>query len=158
MTEPLSPAALAQLRQAGLTRPKGTGPGRTWSPRTDAEQHLLREGYRLDRVRQLLLAEVGRLREGQAQRRERIKTAARTADRPSTCPLTPGQLDVLAGAAAGESPEDTARRLAVGYNAVRYHRHRAARRLGARNLMHAVALAVAAGWISRERVMGGVAP
>lgn len=156
----LPPSALAQLRRAGVTLPRPSAPGTEWTPRTDAERHLLRECHRLDRIRQMLLAEVGRLRQslGQAPQRERVAAAARTAGRLSACPLTTGQLSVLAAAAAGESPEDTARRLVVTYDTVRSQRQRAVHRLGARSVTHAVALAVAAGWITREQVTGGVTP
>lgn len=160
MIEPLSDKALAQLRTAGLERPRPPYPGREWKPRTDAEQHLLREGFRLDRLRQLLLAEIGRLRQETAKvpRREAIEAAARIADRLRQCPLTQAQLAVIAAAAAGESQEDTARRLFISYDTVKSHRQRALLRLHAHNITHAVALCAAAGWVTPQQIEKGVAP
>lgn len=156
----LTDKVLAQFRTAGLVRPKSPYPGRAWAPRTDAEHHLLREGYRLDRLRLLLLEEVGRLRREAARvpRREVLAAAARTADRLKDCPLTSGQLEAIAAAAAGESPEDTAARLCLSYDTVKSRRQRAVSRLEARNLAHAVALCTAAGWVTAGQTTGGVAP
>jgi DNA-binding CsgD family transcriptional regulator len=160
VTAVLTDKALEQLRLAGLRRPRAPHPGQEWAPRTEAEKHLLSEGYRLDRMRQLLLQEVGRLRAQlgvKGARRERIEAAARTADRLSGCPLTAGHLEVLAAAAAGETLEETARRTHVTYEAVTSQRQRAVTRLGARSITHAVALSVAAGWLPTEQIPGGAA-
>ncbi|MDN3021566.1 helix-turn-helix transcriptional regulator [Streptomyces sp. S.PB5] len=160
MTAALTDKAIAQLRNAGLTRPRAPYPGQVWTPRTEAEQHLLSEGYRLDRLRLVLLEEVGRLR-GQMPRRPRgevIADAARTIDRLKDCPLSQAQLGIVAAAAAGESPEGTARRLCLSYDTVKSHRQRAVARLEARNILHAVALCVAAGWITDLQITQGVSP
>lgn len=149
---------LAQLRAKGLILPRGPRPGQPWTPRTGAETHLLAEARRLDRARQLLLAEVGRLRhrlgvrrtDGQEQREE----AARTATRWSGCPLGVSQLNVLVAAAQGELPEETAARLFLALGTVKSTRVRAVQRLGARNVAHAVAISVAAGWITPEQFGG----
>src|SRR5687767_2026140 len=82
--ERLEDRVLEQIRTAGLVRPGGPYAGREWRPRTPAEAQLWREACRLDRVRQLLLGEVGRLRQERAvraERRERRAAAARTAER-----------------------------------------------------------------------------
>lgn len=152
---------LDQVRRAGLIRPRSSYPGQPWQPRTPAEQHLLGEGCRLDRVRQVLLGEVGTLRHELAvrtARRKRIEAAARTAARLANCPLTTGQLQVLAAAAAGESVEDTCLRLVLAYDTVRSQRKRAVHRLDARSFTHAVALAVEAGWVTGEQIRGGLTP
>jgi len=140
---------LAQLRTAGLARPRPPYPGQEWKPRTPAEEHLLREGHRLDRLRLLLLEEVGRLRRQTARtpRREVMAAAARTADRMSGCPLSPAQLAAVAAAAAGESSEETAGRLCLSYETVKTNRQRALARLEARSMPHAVALVLAHGWL-----------
>jgi DNA-binding CsgD family transcriptional regulator len=150
---------LGQLRTAGLVAPRAPRPGQAWAPRTEAETHLLAEGRRLDRARQLLLAEVGRLRHRLGVRRtdgqEQREADARTAVRWSSCPLGVSQLNVLIGAARGEVPEETATRLHLAPGTVKSTRVRAVRRLEARTVTHAVAIAVAAGWITPEQVEGG---
>ncbi|MDX3629018.1 hypothetical protein PV728_01575 [Streptomyces europaeiscabiei] len=154
----LTAQALAQLRTAGLVLPRGPYPGRPWAARTEAETHLLAEARRLDRARQQLLAELGRMRHGAPSRdgREYWKAAVRAAQRQSVdCPLSGSQLAVLVGAALGERPEETAARLEVPLGTIRSTRARALDRLGARNISHAVALAVAAGWIRPEHADGG---
>lgn len=149
MNAALTDKHLAQLRTAGLARPRPPYPGQEWKPRTPAEQHLLGECHRLDRLRLLLLEEVGRLRgqAPQASRAEVMAAAARTADRMSKCPLTPAQFAAVAAAAAGEPLEDTARRLALSYETVKTNRQRAVARLEARGMTHAVALSLAHGWL-----------
>lgn len=149
MNATLTDRHLAQLRTAGLARPRPPYPGQEWRPRTSAEEHLLSEGHRLDRVRLLLLEEIGRLRRQTAgtPRAEAIAAAARTAERLRECPLTTAQLAAVAAAATGEPPEDTARRMCLSYAAVRSNRQRAVSRLQARSMTHAVALAVAYGWL-----------
>lgn len=150
MTAQLTDKTLAQVRHSGLALPRAPYPGQEWTPRTPAEQHLLREGRRLDRLRMLLLEEVGRLRQQQRRkpRAERVADASRTIERLKDCPLSPRELDVIAAAAAGELPEETAARLVLAYQSITSHRQRAVSRLQARNVTHAVALCAAAGWIT----------
>ncbi|MEH0657560.1 hypothetical protein QA860_07390 [Streptomyces stelliscabiei] len=154
----LTTQALAQLRTAGLVLPRGPYPGRPWAARTEAEAHLLAEARRLDRARQQLLAEVGRLRHGAPSRddREVRRAAVRAAQRHAVdCPLGTSQLAVLVGAALGERPEQTAARLELALGTIRSARNRAIHLLGARSITHAVALAVAAGWIRPRAADGG---
>lgn len=164
-------SVLEQIRTAGLVLPRAPYPGQEWKPRTPAEQHLLQEGHRLNQALQAALGEIGRLRHERAvlaARRQRIQAApdtqehAAAADRArqrlSNCPLSPGQLAVLVAAAAGESAADTARRLLIPYDTIRSRRQRLTARLAARNTTHAVAIAVAAGWITGEEITGGVTP
>lgn len=160
MTVVLTDNALGQLRNAGLRQPRPPFPGQEWKPRTEAEQHLLREGFRLDRLRLVLLEEIGRLRQQVAQtpRREVIAAAAKTADRLKDCPLTQSQHTVITAAAAGESVEETAHRLCLSYDTIKSQRVRAVSRLGARSIPHAVAMCVAAGWITSSQVTEGVTP
>lgn len=150
---------IAHLRNAGLTRPRAPRPGQAWTPRTQAEQHLLGEGQRLDRVRLVLLEEPGRLRVQQPLPAEVLAAAARTAERLSGCPLSQSQLAVLSGAAAGEAPEETAARLHLSYDTIKRHRQRAVARLEARSMPQAVAQCVAAGWVTPGQLLaGGVTP
>ncbi|MEH0564683.1 hypothetical protein QBA57_39820 [Streptomyces scabiei] len=154
----LTAQVLAQLRTAGLVLPRGPYPGRPWAPRTDAETHLLAEARRLDRARQQLLAELGRMRHGTPHRnaREVRKAAVRAVQRHAAdCPLSGGQLAALAGAAIGERPEETAARLDLPLGTLRSTRARALDRLGALNITHAVALATSAGWIRPRAADGG---
>ncbi|GAQ61926.1 LuxR C-terminal-related transcriptional regulator [Streptomyces scabiei] len=150
---------LAQLRARGLVLPRGPRPGQPWAPRTDAELSLLAEARRLDRARQQLLAEVGRLRHLLGVRRgegqERREETARLAERWSGCPLGVSQLNVLVGAARGEAPEETAARLHIADATVKSTRRRAVMRLEARSVAHAVAISVASGWITAEDIDGG---
>lgn len=149
MSATLTDKALAQARIAGLARPRPPYPGQEWKPRTPAEQHLLREGHRLDRLRLLLLEEVGRLRGQTAQtpRADVLAAAARTAVRLRRRPLPPALFAAVAAAAAGETPEETAGRLCLSHSAVKTNRQRAVARLEARSMTHAVALALAHGWL-----------
>lgn len=158
--KPLTDKTLAQLRNAGLQRPRTTQPGQPWTPRTQAEAHLLAEAQRLDRIRLLLLEEVGRLRQqtGRVPRAEAIAAAAREAERLKVCPLGAAQLNVVQAAAAGESPHATARRLSLSFSTVRSHRQRAVRRLDARDMDHAVELCTTAGWITAGQPAGSEAP
>lgn len=160
MIAPLSDKVLGQLAKAGLERPRPPYPGQEWKPRTEAEQHLLREGFRLDRVRQLLLAEIGRLRQQSAKvpRQDVIAAAAHTAERLRDCPLTQQMLAIIAAAAAGEAAEDTARRLCLSYDTVKSHRQRAVLRLHAHNIPHAVAICAAAGWVTPHQIEQGATP
>ncbi|MFG2515999.1 LuxR C-terminal-related transcriptional regulator [Streptomyces sp. NPDC048584] len=143
MTATLIRDLVALARNAGLRLPRVL-PGQEWRPATPAERHLLAEAQRLDRIRESLLAEIGRLRTATPPR-ERSELARLQVLRNS--PLTAGQLEALAAAAHGETIEDTARRLHVTPDTVKSARQRAARRLGAHGMVQAVALAVAAGWI-----------
>jgi DNA-binding NarL/FixJ family response regulator len=142
-TKTLTRDLVAQARAAGLRLPRVL-PGQEWRPATPAERHLLSEAQRLDRIRESLLAEIGRLRTATPPR-ERYGLDRLQALKDS--PLTAGQLEALTGAAHGESVEDTARRLYVRPDTVKSARQRAVRALGAHGMFHAVALAVAAGWI-----------
>lgn len=154
----LPDGALERIRTAGLVLPRAPYSGQEWKPRTPAERHLLNEGHRLNQALEAALGEIGRLRHEltvRAARRQRIQSAA---DRLRDCPLTPAQLTVLIAAAAGESTGDTARRLLIPYDTIRSRRQRIATRLAARNTTHAVAIAVAAGWITGEQITGGVTP
>jgi len=108
--------------------------GRAWQPSTDAERHLLSEALRLDLQRQRLVAEIDRLR---AQQNGTVPDP----------PLTADQLAALAAAAHGASVSGTARQLYMSEESVKAHRKRAIAALNAASLTHAVALAVAAGWI-----------
>lgn len=138
---------VARARAAGLRLPRAL-PGQQWRPSTPAEQHLLCEARRLDHIREMLLAEVGRLRRLAPERPadDARSELARVAV-PEDCPLPAGQLGALAAAAHGESVEATARRCHVTVNTVNSQRGKAASKLGAASVAHAVALAVAAGWI-----------
>jgi hypothetical protein len=155
----LTDQVLAQLRARGLVLPRGPRPGQPWTPRTEAETHLLAEGRRLDRARQALLGEVGRLRHLLGVRRtdgqERREADARAAVRWSGCPLGVSQMGVLIGAARGERSEETAVRLGIADGTVKSTRVRVLRRLEARTITHAVAIAVTAGWITPEDIDGG---
>lgn len=146
---------LGQARTAGLVLPRPSVPGTAWSPSTGAEQHLLREGYRLDRIRQQLLTEVGRLRHLYASRSARLGARG---EQTSPCPLTGSELRVLVAAAAGESPRETADRALITESTIRQQRKAASRRLGAKSIPHAVAVAVAAGWITAENIIEGTTP
>jgi len=63
-------------------------------------------------------------------------------------PLTERELEVLARAAAGDTMVETARRVFLAPETVKTYRQRIIRKLGARNITHAVALAVALGHLS----------
>lgn len=65
--------------------------------------------------------------------------------RPLT--LTPAHLRALRYAAAGYTAAETGRRVHLAEKTIKQHREEAARRLGARNLTHAVALALLDGLI-----------
>ncbi len=55
--------------------------------------------------------------------------------------LTPSELEVLRGAALGETAEETADRLRKSIDTIKTHRRRALRRLGARSIAQAVFIA-----------------
>jgi DNA-binding CsgD family transcriptional regulator len=148
----LSEETLARLRSPGPRRPRGARPGQRWTPATPAEQLLVEEASRWHRVSQTLLDELGRVR--------LELTGALAQLRPSqlasgVCPLTEGELRALTAAAAGEPVADTARRLRCSKAALQQARKQATKRLSARNPMHAVALATAAGWIRRDQLVKG---
>lgn len=156
----LSALVLARLRRAALVLPRGPRPGQPWAPRTEAETHLLAEGHRLDRARQQLLAEVGRLRHELGARDGHEEDTAPFGDREETapqggCPLDATRLAALAGAARGETLHETAERLQIPYETARTRRNRAMSAMGARSMAHAVAIAVAAGWVLPGRMGGG---
>ncbi|WP_405994996.1 LuxR C-terminal-related transcriptional regulator [Streptomyces sp. NBC_00986] len=155
----MSDRTIKRLSQAGFERPRPPYPGKLWQPHTDAEGHLLREGFRLDRARQLLLVEIGRLRaeSGTRSRQDVTASAAREAERLRECPLAQRQWHVIAAAAAGETVEGTAARMFLTCDAIKSHRQRALLRLNAHNLTHAVAICVAAGWVSAAPVEEGAA-
>ena len=156
----LADQVLARLRRGALTLPRGPRPGQPWTPRTEAERHLLAEGRRLDRARQQLLAEVGRLRHelgarGGGHEGETVPLRRQEAAPQADCPLTAPQLTALVSAARGEKLQETAERLQIPYETVRTRRNRAISQTGARSMAHAVAIAVAAGWVSPDQHGGG---
>ncbi|MFD8936663.1 LuxR C-terminal-related transcriptional regulator [Streptomyces sp. NPDC059578] len=67
---------------------------------------------------------------------------------PAGCPLTAAQLAVLTSAAYGETGQQTAARLRIAYGTVRTHRRRARAALGARTAEQALAMVIAAGWVT----------
>lgn len=156
MTDQPGKTNLATIIRTGLVLPKLPFPGRSWEPRTGAERHLLGQARALDLVRRQLLGEIGRLRQELGEREVRRMHVLTGPTRP----LTAQQLEVLAGAATGETLEETASRMCLSFHTVKSHRVRAVKRLGARDMTHAVALAMAAGWIAPESVplTGGGAP
>ncbi|GAA2107963.1 hypothetical protein GCM10009802_03460 [Streptomyces synnematoformans] len=134
--------------RTGLVLPRPTGTGGTWRPHTDAERHLLTQAQQLDAARRWLVEEVARLR--QVMRDLGISDGA---GRPQVSQLHGTdlpqlELKVLAGAAAGEPTPETATRLHLSEDGVKNARRRIAKRLGARNTSHAIALAVGAGLIT----------
>lgn len=138
---------IAQARAAGLRLP-----AQGWQPATQAEQHLLSEARRLDHLRQSLLAEIGRLRAGVPTRPQEPRFDRARLSQLTDCPLTAGQLEALTAAAAGELITVTARRIHVSPDTIKSARQRAITALGARTVIHAVALAVAAGWIPTDQL------
>jgi DNA-binding CsgD family transcriptional regulator len=64
--------------------------------------------------------------------------------------LTNRELDILTAAARGRSVIETGRDLFLSPNTVKTYRRTALRRLGARNVREAVALALATGLLPRE--------
>lgn len=150
----IAPQTLAHIRMAGPRLPRLPGTDGKWVPRTRAEQDLLSECRRLDELRQLLLDEIDRLRQVYAGRAVQPPRTGNAGDSP----LTPAELRVLVAAAAGEEPQETARRLCLGYETIKGQRVLARKRLAARSIPHAVAMAVAAGWIPGEAITEGLAP
>jgi RNA polymerase sigma factor (sigma-70 family) len=86
------------------------------------------------------------------------------ADGPEGTALTPAELDVLQGAAQGETVEETAQRTGRAVETIKSQRKSAMRRLNARSITHAVFLAYneIAAWksarrrVPRRRLFGGV--
>lgn len=156
--EPLAQHDIKRLRTAGLLLPRAPRPGERWVPRTDAEAHLLREAQRLDHVRQLLLAEVGRLRRASGERSgaEIREEAAREAARLRECPLSPSLLGVVAAGAAGLTQDETATRLHFASASVKTSRARVAAILGTRSFGHSIAVCVQAGWVAPGPTRTGV--
>jgi DNA-binding CsgD family transcriptional regulator len=70
------------------------------------------------------------------------------------CILTDRELEVLIGAARGETAGKTARRLGIQLDTVKRHRFRLIHRMAADNIAHAVALAVLARWITEKDLRG----
>jgi DNA-binding CsgD family transcriptional regulator len=68
-------------------------------------------------------------------------------------PLKERELQVLALAALGYSCDLTARRLYLSLETVKTYRQRIIRKLGARNITHAVAVAVASGLVTRNSIV-----
>lgn len=64
------------------------------------------------------------------------------------CPLTGRHLQILTGAANGESAAVTAHRLRVGTDTVRSHRETIFRRLGVHNVTQAVVVCLINEWIA----------
>lgn len=155
-----SSAEAAGVRSSGLLLPRAPYPGQPWTPRTPAEEHLLAEAQRLDRVRLVLLGDLGRLRHElgvRTARRQRMAAAQQRAGRLAGCPLNASELNVLQASATGEEMAATAARMKISEHAVGRHRQRAVEKLDAGGLAHAVALAVDAGWITAAP-RTGVAP
>ncbi|MGA5486666.1 hypothetical protein ACPCK1_02695 [Streptomyces pseudogriseolus] len=141
---------ITRARIAGLRMPGH--PVQGWQPATPAERHLLSEGRRLDQLRQALLAEIGRLRAGVPTRPQDSRLDRARLSQLTDCPLTASQLEALTAAAHGELIEVTARRVHVSVDAIKSARQRAITTLGARTAIHAVAIAVAAGWIPTDQL------
>lgn len=62
--------------------------------------------------------------------------------------LTPREVDVLVGVAAGETASDTADRLHLSTETIKSYRKRIIAKMGARNGTHAVCLAMRRGLIA----------
>lgn len=68
-------------------------------------------------------------------------------------PLTDREIKVLTGAACGETANQTGDRLFLASETIREYRKTAIAKLGAKNIAHAVALALASGVVNPERVV-----
>lgn len=92
-------------------------------------------------------------------RRPALRRAIRTRTLTPLAPLPPPppsllsrrQEEVLCAAAAGETAAETAERLGLNYETIKTTRARAIHKLGARNMPHAVALALDGGWITMRK-------
>lgn len=69
-------------------------------------------------------------------------------------PLTYREVEVLHGAALGESARETGKRVLLGTETVKGYRKRACAKLGAVNLTRAVVLALALGIVKIDEVAG----
>lgn len=67
-------------------------------------------------------------------------------------PLTDRELEVLDAAAQGETMDETATRLWLSLETIKSHRRHVIAKLGARNLSHAIALAVRSEILSVDRI------
>lgn len=148
--ERLTMEVIARLRGAGPRWPRTLYPGRRWTPATPTEELLAGEVSRWHRTCQMLLGELGRARPEPA--RPAVRGRARV---PEDCPLSDAELRALTAAATGEPLEASARRLWVSTTHLKHARQGALQRLRARNVTHAVALCMAAGWITPEALTGG---
>ena len=72
-------------------------------------------------------------------------------------PLSERELEVLDAAARGETMEETATRLWLSLETIKSHRRNVIAKLGARNLSHAIALAIRSGILSVDGVEPAVA-
>jgi DNA-binding NarL/FixJ family response regulator len=72
------------------------------------------------------------------------------AERPPANPLTPRELDILRLIAAGESNQEIARHLDIGFQTVKNHVAAVMHKLGAPNRVRAVTYAVRQGWIELD--------
>jgi len=75
------------------------------------------------------------------EQRQRLLEAVSNRERLQAGPLTPSEIEVLRGAARGETAAETASRLRKSINTVRSQRRTALGRLGARSVAHAVYIA-----------------
>lgn len=132
---PMPGERLAAIVRAGLVLPHRGAV--EFKPATYGERHLLEQARILDGMRTDLVREVYRL--GQ---RVRELEAARAVQVP---PLSDRHRAVLQAAAVGEAPPETAARLHLTTGTVHHYRYHAVRAIGARNIPHAVALAVDGG-------------
>lgn len=64
--------------------------------------------------------------------------------------MTPRELQVMQAAARGENARQTAKGLGLSQETVKDHRAAALRRLGARNVVHAVCMLATAGVVKAE--------
>lgn len=67
-------------------------------------------------------------------------------------PLSAREIEILEAAARGETMEETAKRLWLSFETIKSHRRHIIAKLGARNLPHALALAIRSGALSVDDV------
>lgn len=143
---PMPDERLAAIVRTGLVLPnRGVG---EWTPATHGERHLADQARMLDGMRVALVREVRRLR----QRVHEVEASSGVVQVP---PLSDRHRAVIEAAAVGETVPETAARLLLTRGTVHHYRHHAVREIGARNMAHAVALAVAAGQITVTPAAGG---
>ena len=82
-----------------------------------------------------------------ARLREALDAERRGGRRPSPCPLSQREIEVLALVAAGKSDQEIADELHLSQRTVETHLQHIYRKLGVRNRAAAVAIAVGEGWI-----------